>query len=92
MQEDIDLGRRVGRVKLLAPRAISNAAGYRREGYLRHAMANQRQRLLHALRLTPAGCEPLPGSGGYAAQAAYRLVLILPLDLGALIPISALRG
>ena len=63
MLEDIDLGRRIGRVKLLGPRAISNAASYRREGYVRHALANQRQRLLYAMRLTPAGREPLPGAG-----------------------------
>jgi glycosyltransferase involved in cell wall biosynthesis len=62
MQEDIDLGRRIGRVKLLAPRAINNAASYRRDGYLQHAIANQRQRLLYALRLAPARPAPLPRS------------------------------
>jgi glycosyltransferase involved in cell wall biosynthesis len=53
--EDADFVRRLGRrkVKLLSPRAVSSAARYRREGYFRHALANQRRRFLHALNLTP---------------------------------------
>jgi rSAM/selenodomain-associated transferase 2 len=54
LMEDIDLVRRLGmrRVKLLRPRAVSNAQRYRRDGYIRHALGNQRQRLLYALRLS----------------------------------------
>jgi glycosyltransferase involved in cell wall biosynthesis len=53
--EDADFVRRLGmrQVKLLSPRAINSAARYRREGYFRHALDNQRQRLLHALHLAP---------------------------------------
>jgi glycosyltransferase involved in cell wall biosynthesis len=53
--EDADLVRRLGmrQVKPLAARAVSSAAGYRRDGYFRRALDNQRQRLLHALHLTP---------------------------------------
>ena len=48
--------RRVGmrRVKMLRARAISNATGYRRDGYLRRALANQTHRILYTLRLAPA--------------------------------------
>lgn len=61
--EDVDLIRRLGmrRVKLLASRAVSSAARYRREGYIRHAIDNQRQRILYALRLTPARAAQLHG-------------------------------
>ena len=53
--EDLDLVRRVGvrRVKMLRARAISNAAYYRREGYLRATLSNQAQRILYCLNLTP---------------------------------------
>lgn len=61
--EDVDFIRRLGtrRVKLLAPRAVSSAARYRREGYIRHALGNQRRRLLYALRLAPARAAQLQG-------------------------------
>jgi len=61
--EDIDLVRRLGarRVKLLKARAINNAAGYRRGGYLRGVLANQLQRLLYALHLAPARTASLSG-------------------------------
>ncbi|MFN3624998.1 MAG: glycosyltransferase [Hyphomicrobium sp.] len=54
MMEDVDLVRRLGprRVKLLTTRAVSNAARYRREGYLRGALGNFAQRLRHALHLS----------------------------------------
>lgn len=53
--EDIDLVRRLGprRVRLLSSRAISNAARYRRDGYIRGALGNLGQRLRHALHLAP---------------------------------------
>ena len=53
--EDLDLVRRVGmrRVKMLRARAVSNATRYRRDGYLRHALSNQAQRILYTLHLTP---------------------------------------
>jgi glycosyltransferase involved in cell wall biosynthesis len=64
MMEDIDLVRRLGmrRVKLLRPRAVSNAQRYRRDGYIRHALGNQRQRLLYSLRLSTPPTARLHGS------------------------------
>ncbi|MDP1640011.1 MAG: glycosyl transferase family 2, partial [Hyphomicrobium sp.] len=61
LMEDLDLVRRIGmrRLKMLRARAISNAARYRREGYLRAALSNQTQRILYCLHRTPAA--PLPG-------------------------------
>jgi rSAM/selenodomain-associated transferase 2 len=55
LMEDADLVRRLGmrRVKLLSARAVSSAARYRREGYFRHALDNQRRRLLYTLHLAP---------------------------------------
>ena len=52
--EDLDLVRRIGlrRVKVLRARAVSNAARYRRDGYLRHALGNQAQRILYSLHLS----------------------------------------
>jgi hypothetical protein len=38
-------------VRLLRPRAISSAARYRRDGYIRRALDNQRQRILYTMRL-----------------------------------------
>lgn len=63
LMEDIDLVRRVGvrRMKLLRAQAISSAAHYRREGYLRAIASNQAQRILYCLNLTPARAAPLPG-------------------------------
>lgn len=59
MMEDVDLVRRLGprRIKLLSSRAVSNAAGYRREGYLRSALGNLAQRLRYALHLAPRQIE-----------------------------------
>jgi rSAM/selenodomain-associated transferase 2 len=64
MMEDIDLVRRLGmrRVKLLRPRAVSNAQRYRRDGYIRHDLGNQRQRLLYSLRLSTPPTARLHGS------------------------------
>jgi rSAM/selenodomain-associated transferase 2 len=61
--EDADLVRRLGmrRVKLLSARAVSSAARYRRDGYFRHALDNQRRRLLYALRLAPRHAAALRG-------------------------------
>jgi glycosyltransferase involved in cell wall biosynthesis len=55
LMEDLDLVRRVGmrRVKMLRARAVSNAAPYRRDGYLRRALGNQAQRVLYTLHLSP---------------------------------------
>jgi glycosyltransferase involved in cell wall biosynthesis len=63
LMEDLDLVRRIGgrRMKLLRARAISNAAHYRREGYLRACLSNQAQRILYCLNLTPARAAPLSG-------------------------------
>ena len=60
LMEDADLVRRLGRrrVKLLSPRAVSSAMHYRREGYFRRVLGNQRQQLLGKLRIAsrrPAG-------------------------------------
>jgi rSAM/selenodomain-associated transferase 2 len=65
LTEDVDFVRRLGmrRVKLLRPRAVSSAARYRREGYIRHTFDNQRQRLLYALRLAPARTSQAHGGG-----------------------------
>lgn len=59
MMEDVDLIRRLGarRVKLLSSRAVSNAARYRREGYLRSALGNLAQRLRYSLHLAPRQIE-----------------------------------
>lgn len=56
MMEDIDFARRLGtrRMKLLSTRAVTNAARYRREGYLRGALGNLGQRILYTLHLPPA--------------------------------------
>lgn len=56
INEDLDLSRRLGtrRVKILRSRAVSSAARYRRQGYIRGALGNQAQRILHALHLAPA--------------------------------------
>ena len=56
LMEDVDLVRRIGlrRVKLLRSRAVSDAARYRRDGYLRRALGNQAHRILYALHLAPA--------------------------------------
>jgi glycosyltransferase involved in cell wall biosynthesis len=61
--EDLDLARRIGlrRVKLLRTRAISNAARYRRDGYIRSALGNLAQRILYTLHLAPARATPLQG-------------------------------
>jgi rSAM/selenodomain-associated transferase 2 len=63
LMEDLDLVRRIGgrRVKLLRTRAIGNATRYRRDGYLRRALANQAQRTLYALHLAPAGTAQVQG-------------------------------
>jgi len=63
LMEDLDLVRRVGlrRVKLLRSRAISNAARYRRDGYIRRALGNQAQRILYTLHLAPARTSQLSG-------------------------------
>lgn len=55
IMEDIDLVRRLGgrKVKLLSTRALSNAAHYRRDGYLRGALGNLAQRLRYTLHLAP---------------------------------------
>jgi rSAM/selenodomain-associated transferase 2 len=62
LMEDLDLVRRVGirRVKMLRARAISNAARYRRDGYLRRALGNQTERILYTLHLSPARNAQLP--------------------------------
>jgi len=61
--EDADLVRRLGtrRVKLLSARAVSSAARYRRDGYVRHALDNQRRRLLYMLHLAPKSGAALRG-------------------------------
>ena len=63
LMEDLDLARRVGmrRLKLLRARAVSSAARYRREGYLRATLSNQAQRILYCLHLASARAAPLPG-------------------------------
>ena len=38
---------------MLSARAVSNAARYRRDGYLRRALGNQARRILHTLHLSP---------------------------------------
>jgi hypothetical protein len=45
----------------LSARAVSSAARYRRDGYFRHALDNQRRRLLYALRLAPRHAAALRG-------------------------------
>jgi hypothetical protein len=62
LMEDIDLVRRVGmrRVKMLRARAVSNAAPYRRDGYLRHALGNLAQRIAYTLHLSPERSGQLP--------------------------------
>ncbi|MFA5900358.1 MAG: glycosyltransferase [Hyphomicrobium sp.] len=56
MMEDIDLARRLGKrhVKLLSSRAVSNAARYRQDGYLRSALGNVGQRILYSLHIPTA--------------------------------------
>jgi hypothetical protein len=63
LMEDLDLVRRVGmrRVKLLRALAVSNAARYRRDGYIRRALGNQAQRILYILNLAPARTSQLSG-------------------------------
>ena len=63
LMEDLDLVRRLGmrRVKLLRARAVSNAARYRRDGYIRRALGNQARRLLYTLHLAPERPSQLSG-------------------------------
>lgn len=63
MMEDVDLVRRIGprRVKLLAAAAVSDAARYRREGYVRGALGNLAQRIRYSLNLVPAQAAELGG-------------------------------
>jgi glycosyltransferase involved in cell wall biosynthesis len=53
--EDADLVRRLGarRVKLLSSRAVSDAARYREEGYVRGVFGDLAQRVRHTLHLAP---------------------------------------
>lgn len=53
--DDVDLVRRLGarRVKLLTARAVSSAARYRKEGYVRGPLAGFAQRLRRTLHLAP---------------------------------------
>jgi rSAM/selenodomain-associated transferase 2 len=62
LMEDVDLVRRVGmrRMKMLRARAVNNATPYRRDGYLRRALGNQAQRILHTLYLSPERSAQLP--------------------------------
>jgi glycosyltransferase involved in cell wall biosynthesis len=55
MMEDVDIARRLGgrRLKQLRSRAVTDAARYRRDGYLRGALGSAAQRLRYALHLTP---------------------------------------
>jgi hypothetical protein len=48
-------------VKVLRARAVSNAARYRRDGYIRRALANEAQRILYSLNLAPARASQPPG-------------------------------
>jgi glycosyltransferase involved in cell wall biosynthesis len=63
MMEDVDLLRRIGprRVKLLSARAVSDAARYRRDGYIRATLGNLAQRIRYALNLAPAQAAELGG-------------------------------
>jgi len=63
LMDDLDLVRRVGlrRVKVLRARAVSNAARYRRDGYIRRALGNEAQRILYSLNLAPARTSQPPG-------------------------------
>ncbi|HEY8246921.1 MAG TPA: glycosyltransferase [Hyphomicrobium sp.] len=65
LMEDVDLVRRIGlrRVKLLRSRAVSDAARYRRDGYLRCALGNQAHRIRYALHLAPARPSRLSSGG-----------------------------
>lgn len=56
VMEDIDLVRRLGRrrMRLLRTRAITSAARYRRDGYLKRTLKNQMCLLLYALNFSPA--------------------------------------
>jgi glycosyltransferase involved in cell wall biosynthesis len=49
--EDVDLARRLGRrrIKLLRARAVSSARGYRQDGYLRRALADQLNLVRYAM-------------------------------------------
>jgi hypothetical protein len=49
------------RVKVLRARAVSNAARYRRDGYIRRALGNEAQRILYSLNLAPARTSQPPG-------------------------------
>jgi len=64
LTEDTDLVRRLGmrRVKMLNARAVGSASRYRRDGYLRGALAGAGQRLLYTLRQSPPRPSPLGGS------------------------------
>jgi glycosyltransferase involved in cell wall biosynthesis len=55
MMEDVDIARRLGgrRLKQLRSRAVTDAARYRRDGYLRGALGKVAQRLRYALHLIP---------------------------------------
>lgn len=63
LMDDLDLVRRIGlrRVKVLRARAVSNAARYRRDGYIRRALGNEAQRILYSLNLAPARTSQPPG-------------------------------
>lgn len=69
VMEDLDLVRRLGRrrVRFLRTRAITSAARYRRDGYLRRTLKNQMCLLLYALNFSPARISRL-----YEQQGADR--------------------
>ena len=54
VMEDLDLVRRLSRVKMLRARAVTSALRYRREGYLRRALKNQMCLVLYALNVPAA--------------------------------------
>ena len=69
VMEDLDLIRRIGRrrMRLLRTRAITSAARYRRDGYIRRTLKNQMCLLLYALNFSPARISRL-----YEQQSADR--------------------
>ena len=54
VMEDLDLVRRLSRVKMLRARAVTSALRYRREGYFRRALKNQMCLVLYALNVPAA--------------------------------------
>lgn len=54
VMEDLDLVRRLSRVKMLRARAVTSALRYRREGYFRRALKNQMCLVLYALNVPVA--------------------------------------